>query len=152
MSNTQTAAGPQLVIRRTFNAPRERVFDAFTNAELLRQWFTPPGKVAGEVTFDPRVGGRYRVASTDSAGEEWNFAGVISEFRAPERLAYTFHWEEDDKSAEHEMFVTVDFTDLGGQTEIVFTQTNFASEASRDGHIEGWNQVFDKLPPLLERR
>ena len=149
MSNTQTAAGPELVIRRTFNAPRSRVFEAFTKAELLRQWFTPPGKEPGAVTFDARVGGSYRITSTDPDGEEWNFGGVISEFRVPERLAYTFHWEEDDKSAEREMYVTLDFIDRGEQTEIVFTQTNFASEASRDGHLEGWYEVFDKLPALL---
>ena len=60
MSNTQTSAAA-LTIRRTFNAPRERVFAAFTDADLLREWFAPPGTTIGEATFDAREGGRYRI-------------------------------------------------------------------------------------------
>jgi uncharacterized protein YndB with AHSA1/START domain len=65
MTDTQTAAVPTLVIRRTFNAPRERVFAAWTSGELLRGWFGPPGTTMHEATFDAREGGSYRAELHD---------------------------------------------------------------------------------------
>ena len=148
MNDTQTSA-PALTITRTFDAPRERVFNAFTDADLIRQWFGPPGTNVSAVTFDARTGGRFRVLMKNSTGEDFNAHGVIAEFRAPERLAYTFAWEEDDPKDEHETFVTVDFVDRGKRTDIVFTQERFVSVESRDGHTKGWNGSFGKLDALL---
>jgi uncharacterized protein YndB with AHSA1/START domain len=149
MSDAQTAAVPALVIRRTFNAPRERVFAAWTSAELLRRWFGGPEMTVGEVAFDARGGGRYRIAMTASDGEEFNVGGVITEFRAPERLAYSFRWEEDDPQTEHDTFVSIDFIDREGQTEVVLTHTSLASEASRERHAGGWNTLLDNLATIL---
>jgi uncharacterized protein YndB with AHSA1/START domain len=148
MNDTQTTA-PALTITRTFKAPRERVFAAFTDADLIQKWFGPPGTNVSAVTLDARTGGRIRVLMKNSEGEDFNARGVIAEFRAPERLSYTFAWEEDDPKDEHETFITVDFIERGNQTEIVFTQERFASEESRDNHIKGWNGSFGKLDALL---
>ncbi len=90
MSNTEAA--PALTIRRTFNAPRERVFAAFTTPDLVRAWFGPPGCTLGAVEFDARTGGRYRIEMRSPDGDAYNVRGVISEFRPPEFLAYTFRW------------------------------------------------------------
>ena len=98
MSNTQTAAVPALTIKRTFNASRERVFSAFTGPDLLRQWFGAPRMKVGEVTFDARKGGRYRIAMTSPDGEAFNVGGVISEFRAPEHIAYSFRWKKTTRA------------------------------------------------------
>jgi uncharacterized protein YndB with AHSA1/START domain len=149
MSDIQTAAVPSLVIRRTFNAPRERVFSALTSVELIRQWFGPPGADVGEVTFDARTGGRYRIAMKAPDGEEYNVGGVISEFRAPERLAYTFRWEEDDPQTERDTFVSIDFIERGKQTEMVLTHQGLPTEDSRERHAKGWNGALDKIAPLL---
>jgi len=149
MSNTQTSTVPALVIKRTFNAPRERVFQAMTSVELLRQWFGPPDHTLGEVTFDARNGGRYRIAMKNPDGEDFNVGGVITEFRAPERLAYSFTWEEDDKSTEHDTFITIDFIERGNQTEMIFTHENLASDESRERHSQGWNSLFARLEALL---
>lgn len=148
MSDTQTTV-PALTIKRTFDAPRERVFNAFTNASRLREWFGPPGVAVGEVTFDPRDGGRYRILMKNSKGEDFNVGGVITEFREPERLAYTFRWEEDDPQTERDTFITIDFIARGNQTEMVFTQEGFAAEASRDGHADGWKGSFANLAELV---
>jgi uncharacterized protein YndB with AHSA1/START domain len=149
MSDAKTAAAPTLVIRRTFNAPRERVFAAFTSPELLRRWWGPPGSELGEITFDARTGGRYRIAMKSSDGEDFNVGGVISEFDAPKRLTYTFRWEEDDPNMERDTRVSIDFLDRGNQTEIVLTQENFVSDESRSNHDRGWNGAFDKLSTIL---
>jgi uncharacterized protein YndB with AHSA1/START domain len=149
VSTTQTAAVPALVIRRTFDAPRERVFAAWTREELLRAWFGPPGVTLGSVTFDARPGGSYRIEMKHEDGEQFNVRGTITEFQAPERLAYTWRWEEDDPQTEFDTFVSIDFVDLGAQTEIVFTHTGLASLESRARHEHGWTGILDKLPAAL---
>ena len=72
---SQTKAMTALNVRRTFDAPRERVFDAFIDADLLRNWFGPPGVTVGEVTFDARTGGRYRIEMKNSEGVDFNERG-----------------------------------------------------------------------------
>lgn len=145
MSTTGTTTVPALIIRRTFNAPRERVFAAWTTPELLRAWFGPPGGAATETSFEAREGGRYRFALTSSEGEAYVVRGVVSEYRKPERLAFTFRWEEDDPKDERDTFVSIDFIDRGERTEMVFTQENFSGEASRGRHEEGWTALFEQL-------
>jgi uncharacterized protein YndB with AHSA1/START domain len=148
MSNTQTTA-PSLTINRTFNASRERVFDAFITPSVIRQWFGGTGVNVSDVTFDARNGGSYRILMKNSSGEDYNARGTITEFRKPERLAYTFRWEEDDPQTERDTFITIDFIARGNQTEMIFTHENLASETSRDNHTEGWNNSFDQMATLL---
>lgn len=148
MTNTETAA-PVLTIRRTFNAPRERVFAAFTTPELLHEWYGPPEGTIGNVTFDARPGGRFRVEMRNNEGEEYNVGGVISEFRPPELLAYTFRWEEDDPQLERDTYVRIEFVAKNEQTEMLFTHTGFAGIESRDRHNEGWNALLGRLEVLL---
>jgi uncharacterized protein YndB with AHSA1/START domain/predicted enzyme related to lactoylglutathione lyase len=145
MSNTTTTTVPALVIRRSFNAPRERLFDAWTTGELLRAWWGPPGSTVTETTFDAREGGRYRLAMTMSDGEAFVVRGVVSEYRKPERLAFSFRWEEDDPALERDTFVSIDFIDHGARTEMLFTHEGFADDASRGRHQGGWTQFFDQL-------
>jgi uncharacterized protein YndB with AHSA1/START domain/predicted enzyme related to lactoylglutathione lyase len=149
MSTTGTATVPKLIIRRTFNAPRERVFAAWTDAQVLRAWFGPPGTTVTETAFDARAGGRYRLAMTSSGGEAFVVRGVVSEFRKPERLAFSFRWEEDDPNLERDTFVTIDFIDQGERTEMLFTHEGFSDEASRGRHEQGWNGSFDQLETAI---
>lgn len=98
---------------------------------------------------DAREGGRYRVAFKNEEGEDWVVGGVYSEVRAPERLAFTFRWVEDDPADERDTLITIDFEERSGKTEMIFTQENFASEASRTRHEGGWCSIFEKLPAVL---
>jgi uncharacterized protein YndB with AHSA1/START domain len=148
MNDLQTSAAPALTIRRTFAAPRTRVFAAWTNVEIFRQWFPPEGRLTS-VTWKPREGASYRVAMLVESGEEWAVHGVFSEVRAPERLAFTFRWEEDDPALERETSVTVELLDRGSETEMIFTQTGLANEASAANHEKGWNMSFDNLAGTL---
>jgi uncharacterized protein YndB with AHSA1/START domain/predicted enzyme related to lactoylglutathione lyase len=158
MTDTKTAAAPTLEIRRRFNAPRDRVFAAWTTGELLRSWFGPPGTTMHEATFDPREGGSYRLAMTASNGEPFVALGTVTEFRRPERLAFTFRWQEDDPAQEHGTSITIDLHAVDDRTEMVFTHTGFVDDASRDRHDEGWSGSFDRMndvvvkaPPLAIR-
>jgi uncharacterized protein YndB with AHSA1/START domain/predicted enzyme related to lactoylglutathione lyase len=141
---------PSLTIRRTFAAPRERVFAAFTDPGILRRWFGPGNRVH-TVTCDARLGGSYRIEMTSSEGEAFNVGGTFTEFRAPERLAYTFRWEEDAPELEIDTRVSIDFLERDGRTEMVFTHENLASEASRDRHQTGGTESFDNLAAAIAR-
>ena len=151
MTNTQIAqtTAPTLVIKRTFNAPRERVFAAWTDPKLVSAWFGPPTMVLNNATYDARLGGLYRIEMTSPDGEAFNVRGTFTEFLAPEHLAFTFRWEEDAPELEHDTLVSIDFLDRDGTTEMVFRHANFASEESRANHERGWSAIFEQLEQLL---
>jgi uncharacterized protein YndB with AHSA1/START domain len=150
MNDTKTAPLAALVVRRTFKAQPARVFDAMTQPELAAQWMCPGEMSAPKVELDVRVGGRYRIEMQRPDGEAWIVGGVYREVRAPERLAYTWKWEEDPGTPPGpETLVTIDLHDRGDATELVLTQTLFTSEESRDNHQHGWNASFDKLETVL---
>jgi uncharacterized protein YndB with AHSA1/START domain len=144
MNPSQTSIAPTLTIRRTFGAPRARVFTAWTDIEMIRQWFPPDGRLTS-AQWEAREGGTYRVAMIVPNGEEWAFGGIFSEVRAPERLAFSMRWEEDDPALERDTFVTVELLDRGNETEMIFTQSGFRDDEQRDAHGEGWSKSFDNL-------
>jgi len=137
------------MLTRTFPAPREDVFDAWVNPEVLKRWWAAvQGWTTPEATTDPRVGGRYRLAMGDpSTGEVRVVVGEYVEVRRPERLAYTWSWEGDP--AEHageKTLVTVDFSEADdGGTKVLLVHSGFGSEHARDLHREGWSGCLDNL-------
>lgn len=150
MSKTTTpATAPALTITRIFDAPRDAVWGAWTDPDQIVQWAGPEGVTIVHWEADARVGGAWRLCMRHPEwGELWQH-GVFHEIVPPERLVYTFAWEEANVSPEHVMLVTVAFADLGDRTEMRFQQAVFVSEASRDSHEDGWSQCFDKLAALV---
>ena len=148
MTDLQTSTAPALTIRRTFAAPRARVFAAWTDVAIFQQWFPPQGRLTS-VNWEPRQGNTYRVAFTVESGEEWAVVGVFSEVRAPERLAFTFRWKEDDPALERDTFVSVELFDRGHETEMLFTHAGFRDDVSSANHDKGWNMSFDSLASTL---
>jgi uncharacterized protein YndB with AHSA1/START domain len=149
MSETRTAAVPAIFIRRTFKAPRARVFAAWTDVAQLLGWFGPPGAPVIDVQLDLRVGGTFRYTYRRGDGCELSAKGVFTEVSAPERLAFTWRWEEEEPSLERETSVRVEFLDRGNETEMLFTHEGFADEASRGRHEHGWNGAFDQLEAFV---
>jgi uncharacterized protein YndB with AHSA1/START domain len=138
-----------LVLRRSVDAVPERVFDMWTQPERIRTWMCPPECAIESLETDVREGGSYRIAMRQPNGEVWNVRGKYREVRRPERIVFTWAWEEDDPKDEIETVISVDLTPAGNATELVFTQTGFATVESRDGHEEGWNGAIDRLAPAL---
>jgi uncharacterized protein YndB with AHSA1/START domain len=152
---TETAL-PQLSIRRNFNAPRELVFEVFTNPDHLKNWMGPRAFTATLVEQDASPGGRWRGRIRQTA--EWNgqiypelgMGGVFKEINPPERIVYTFAWEGQGGQPTRETVITVTFTKLGeAKTQMDFHQAFFDSTEQRDGHNQGWNSSFDKLDDYL---
>ncbi len=80
---------PSLSITRTFAAPRERVFQAWTDPEELKKWWGPDGYTTPSAEVDLKVGGSYRFAMKPPGGEVFFLSGEYREVRAPEKLVYT---------------------------------------------------------------
>ena len=140
-----------LVITRVFNAPRELVFKAWTNPDHARHWWGPSHHPATYIEMDARPGGKWRACleSTENGSELWHH-GVFREVVAPERLSFTFVWEEEGERG-LETLVTITFADQDGKTLMTFRHEPFQSIAERDGHNGGWTSTFDRLVEHLSR-
>lgn len=149
-NNPGGEAADELVITRVFDAPRELVFEAFTDPKHGLHWMGPRDYPIVKMEGELKPGGKWRscLRAKDSGEELWN-GGVYREVVAPERLVYTFAWDEESGNTPTETLVTLTFEDENGKTKMTFRQAPFASTESRDGHNEGWNSSFDRLDDYL---
>ena len=137
-------------LERTFNAPAQVVFDAWTSAEVLRRWWpagsdweTPVAEV------DPRVGGGLRLVMRSPRGEEFGGSGEYVEITPPERLVFTWTWDGHE-GHEGTQLVEVDFTQReDGRTTVVLTNRGLRDEESRRSHRQGWEASLDNLDRVL---
>ena len=141
------APGLSLRVSRTFDAPRARVFRAWTDAEEVKRWMGPGTTNVRGTEMDLRVGGRYRIHMRSAEGQDFHVSGVYREVSPPERVVYTWQWAHEPDVAP--MLVTVEFHERGNRTEVVLTHEGLPSEASLKGHEHGWHGCLDKLPLAL---
>jgi uncharacterized protein YndB with AHSA1/START domain len=141
----ERASAHELVIRRTFDAPRALVFAAWTQSAHLARWSGPHGFTTTEDHMDLRPGGAYRVCLHGPDGTDHWLRGVYREIVPPERLVFTHSWEDESGQAGPETVVSVSLTERNGKTEMVFHQAFFETQASRDGHEGGWSESFERL-------
>jgi uncharacterized protein YndB with AHSA1/START domain len=137
-----------LNLRRTFKAPRERVFRAWTDPEKLAKWWGPETRTCPFAELDARPGGRWRTCMRDENGDEAWVQGVYREVEPPARLVFTWAWENDGVPG-HETLVTIEFHDRGDETEMVFTHEGFETEEGRDLHNQGWTSSLVCLEQCL---
>jgi uncharacterized protein YndB with AHSA1/START domain len=136
-----------LRLERTFDAPAEDVFDAWTNPEVLRRWWAAnPAWRTPVAEVDLRVGGAYRLSMEDpDAGTFYTLVGEYREITRPERLVYSWCWEEDDGHTGHVSTVTVEFVEQGERTTVVLEHSGLESSESRDRHVHGWTACLELL-------
>jgi uncharacterized protein YndB with AHSA1/START domain len=134
-----------LLIERTFQAPAERVFDAWTNEEVMRRWFH--GEHAWETPLaevDLRLGGNVRVVMRDpEKGEDHGGGGHYTEIDPPNRLAFTWTWDNDEES--RETLIELDFEEADGATTVRLTHSNLRDQESVVSHEGGWSNALDNL-------
>ncbi|MDQ0945696.1 SRPBCC domain-containing protein [Streptomyces sp. V1I1] len=142
--------GLRLRMRRVLiGAPLSVVFRALTEPQELSKWWGPDGFTIPSVESELRPGGGYRIAMQPPEGELFYLAGEFREVAPPERLSYTFRWEDPDPE-DQETVVTLSLRELGAtSSELVLTQGDFATERRRALHEEGWAQGLDKLEALV---
>jgi uncharacterized protein YndB with AHSA1/START domain len=140
-----------LTISRVFDAPRELVFEVWTNPDHLVRWWGPVGFTGESCTIKLEDGGRWRTCMRNSAdGTEHWARGVYHEIKRPERLVFSFAWEEPKGTPGHDTLVTITLDDRDGKTEMTFHQAIFETVEDRDGHVDGWRECFDELAAYIE--
>jgi len=147
MSPASSARVTKLFLKRSLEAPREEVFQAWTDPDEIKKWFAPGPAFVPEASVELRVGGRYRIAMRDETNNSSHVAtGVYREIKPPERLVFTWSWEGDPQSGE--MLVTVELREQGKGTELVLTHELFTTVESKQRHEEGWIGCLDKLAQI----
>lgn len=143
----QTQDKPVLDIERRYDAPPERVWQAWTDPQALSRWFGPGDE--GSVTqadLDVRPGGRYTIAFRTTDGEEHRVSGVYEEVLEPRRLSFSWAWQS---TPERVSFVTVRLEADGAGTRMSFRHERFFDRAARDNHERGWTATLAKLDRLM---
>jgi len=148
MAVPETQTPITLKVTRTLPASREKVFRAWTDPQTLMKWFAPSDQFITRLPeFDLRVGGRYRI-EMKLEEKTHTVVGTYREIRPPEKLVFTWRWENEPAHV-GDTLVTIELFDRGGKTELILTHEGFANEASRDEHNKGWAGCLDRLARAL---
>ncbi|HEY9608088.1 SRPBCC domain-containing protein [Allocoleopsis sp.] len=139
----------ELTITRVFNAPRSLVFKVWTQPEHFSRWLGPKDFTTIGCQMNVQVGGMYRACIRSPEGNDHWMQGVYREITEPERLVFTFAWEDENNQPKHETLVTVTFEEHDNKTLMTFQQAIFESIESRDSHNTGWSECFDRLATYL---
>lgn len=147
---TATPGMSQIIISREFVAPRDLVFRAYTDPELLVRWLGPRAHTMTIDHFEPRHGGTWRYRSYDEDGNEFGFHGVFHGDPSPEVIVQTFEYEG---TPGHVVLETATFDQLDGRT-LVRTVSSFQSVEDRDAMIEsgmewGIRESHERMDELL---
>ena len=148
-ANAAGAAPIELVVSRLIDAPRALVFKAWTQQEHAARWWGPRGFTVESCRLDATQGGTYRVAMRSPDGTVRTKRGVYQEVVAPERLVFTYAWEDADGNPGHTMHITVTFEARGEQTLLTLRQTGFEDIPERDGHRSGWTSCFERFADYM---
>lgn len=133
-----------LQLTRVLDAPPTRVFRVLIEPAEWATWWGPHGFSVPEIEVDPRVGRRYRLTMRPPDGEAFHVSGEFLDIDPPNRLAYTFRYDEPDPD-DRETVVTLSLNAVDGGTEVRLVQGDFATEARLELHRGGWTDSFDKL-------
>jgi uncharacterized protein YndB with AHSA1/START domain len=155
MASTHVIAAPgvpQVVITREFDAPREFLFRAHIDPDLLVQWFAPRGLTMTVDRFDPRDGGTWRYQHWEADGSDYAFHGVFHGDPSPGGFVRTFEFEG---TPGHVSLWTVTFSEHGGKT-LLTHNTVYQSVEDRDLDLQSGMQAsvsdsMDRLGELLAR-
>jgi len=148
---TKPSEEPIVVMTRLFDAPRERIFRAYTDPALMARWWGPHGFTIEVCELNVRPGGAWRIHHRAPDGSEYRFKGQYREVAEPERLVSTFGM---DGMFEDKLIVdSLTLEEKDGRTRLTAV-SRFESMADRDamletGMEEGAGQSFDRLADLL---
>jgi uncharacterized protein YndB with AHSA1/START domain len=162
-SVTEDTAGRDLVIERVFDAPRERVFDVFTQPEHLRKWWGPKMVGIPFAEFEARPGGKIFVAERSPDGAMNYIAGVVREIERPSRVVFAVHFANEKRERvsppagsslgaawDREIVSIVTFSAEGQRTRVTIRtpRSGVTAEWSEKARY-GWSEALDKLAHAL---
>lgn len=143
--------GKEFTITRTFDAPREAVWRAWTDPSIAAQWWHPHEVVTPpeSVRIDLREGGRYEYRMVAPDGSEYPTGGEYLEVREPERLR--FSWADPGDAVADAMLITVDLAEAAdGRCDMTFHLEGVDDDrVSEQSVSQGWAEAFDELDEAL---
>jgi len=155
----------ELLIKRTFDAPREKVWKAWTDPEMMKLWWGPKGFSAPYAEIDFRVGGKYLNCMKSPEGKEYWGTGVYRDIVPMQRIALTDSFADEKGNVvppSHygmqgewpvEMNLVLTFEELNGKTNLTIHYPNIpgANEKDLNDMRQGWNESLDKLALVVEK-
>jgi uncharacterized protein YndB with AHSA1/START domain len=152
MKVTAEPGVPQVLTEREFDAPRDLVYRAFSEPDLLVQWLGPRRLTMTIDRYDLRDGGSWRYVHSDADGNAYGFHGVFHGEPSMEGMVQTFEFEGAPGNVSLD---TITFAESGGKT-VIRTNSVFQSVQARDamvqsGMAEGMNEGFDRLDEVLAK-
>ncbi len=150
-SNAAIDPARELTIKRIFDAPRHLVFKAWTDPVQVAKWWGPHGFTVVSCEMDVRVAGAWRLRMRSPDGVEDRQVGAYREVVEPERLVFSYAFEDEAGKPGHQSIVTVTFADLDGKTAMTLHQAIFESVAVRDDHVRGWGEAIDHLAEYVAK-
>lgn len=136
-----------LEIERVIPVPPERVFEYWTDPELLAQWFGPQDDVSTH-DLDVRPGGRWRTVLRSRDGTLRTVSGVYNLIDRPRRLVFTWGWDDDAGMRGYETEVTVTLEPTPGGTRLKLVQQLFQTVDVRNRHNSGWSSSLSRLQKI----
>ena len=144
--------GREIIITTVYDAPRERVWRAYTEPALIEQWWGPRYLTTKVDKMDTRQGGVWRFINRDPEGKEFGFHGVFHELIRPERIVQTWEWEG---LPGHPHMEIAHFEEKDGKTTVnaiaVFETVEDRDGMMASGMAQGVNEGAERLSELLER-
>lgn len=139
----------ELVVTRLIDAPRALVFKAWTRPEHIARWWGPQGFTTVGCEMDIRVGGRFRCGMRSPEGTDYWKVGIYRELVEPERVVFTFCWEDANGNPSHELLTTVTLAEQGTKTLLTLHQAVFETTERRDDHITGWTSCLERFAEYM---
>jgi uncharacterized protein YndB with AHSA1/START domain len=134
-------------IERTYPAPAEDVFDAWTSSEVMRRWLHPgPDWETPQAEVDLRVGGKVRVVMRRPDGTEVEARGEYTLVDRPHRLVTTWTFGDDPAN---EQLIELSFSESEGSTRVLLVNSRISTGERRDNQDRGWRGCLDQLERLL---
>jgi uncharacterized protein YndB with AHSA1/START domain len=137
---------PSLTLVRRFKVAPEKVYAAWTDPSLMRQWWGVQGSTVEHVETDAREGGRYRLVMRTASGDTHDVSGMFREVVPGRKLVFTWAWVS---TPERESLVTLTFEPQDGGTLMHLMHEQFVDEPARDRHEAGWTSTLARLEKLL---
>ncbi len=135
----------ELLVTRVIDAPRALVFKAWTEPEQVARWWGPQGFTTTFCDMDIRPGGTFRFCMRSPAGTDHWKRGVYREIVAPERIVFTFAWEDAAGNPGHELLTTVTFAEQGRKTKLTLHQAAFETAEGCNDHQGGWTSCLERF-------
>lgn len=144
LSKTQPHPFESIFIKRLIAAPAERIFAAWTQPELLKNWWGPPGSKVHSVEINLKIGGSYRIGIVQPNGEIYFVFGQYKEIDPPHKLTFTWRWEQPEMDIGTSQ-VSLLFEEDENGTQMSLTHSDLPNPDAKLAHEQGWLGILENL-------